>query len=754
VSVLIATLVCSQVVFPQQAPITFGNADLQHYLASEGAIAWTPDGGLAALWLDSRRSLGEAKPAEDSDLWGARLAVGRPSPIDETGLLLRSAPPQTKLFSPGMAFNRGFAALVWLEQHVGTGNTTVQLLLVEDTDTAVIGLPKPVTTSPGITGVTVSASGAGFIVAWSVGDKLIWNRIDTTGRVFLVPTAFQRGLGVRKPLVAGLVDGGAYFAHSNSSGTQAFLLDEGGIALASKAGELAGIGLVGAPKLYSRDLDGGFLIGSTYNYTQQTGSGFIVSGNETLTGLAFEDFLSDAQVGFIRPNGELDVIEASPGRPVSVAVNATHGAFLNHFGGLSVVTRKTTDSAVSPQVDLNLAQPTQRGPSVAWLPKAGGFVVVYEERESPESFDEQWTGRLSLVQLDGGTVGLGTTGPLDEVPVFPRVVEWDSETVGLEEFREGERTHRLYSQTNGFLSDSQPLTELDWRSSAGAPLLRWRQAGLLSTEIDLAVRRSLRITSPRCAISLNGKHILAGWSGNSLQVYEVSASVSGPISIATTSNPAGRICATRGRANTEALLTWVEGDSIRILPFGAPAPQMISISRTNGDWGFENPVATRLGSGILVVWETPPSYSTVGAAFVDDSDPMNPVPVDLRTGSDLVRQPTVTSAPGGPAIVAWQEFDRTRGVGATRVRSRLVFPSERFDTRADAGTVVFDAGVPDDFDAGPRPNPDAGGPAVLELVPTCGCTSASAHFSLAMLATLGMWRRSRSRKMPWSNRSE
>ena len=64
-----------------------------------------------------------------------------------------------------------------------------------------------------------------------------------------------------------------------------------------------------------------------------------------------------------------------------------------------------------PPTELNLAQPTQRGPSVAWLPNAGGFVIAWEERGTQTmGVSQTWTGRLSLVRPDGGTTELANTG--------------------------------------------------------------------------------------------------------------------------------------------------------------------------------------------------------------------------------------------------------------------------------------------------------------------------------------------------------
>jgi len=219
-----------------------------------------------------------------------------------------------------------------------------------------------------------------------------------------------------------------------------------------------------------------------------------------------------------------------------------------------------------------------------------------------------------------------------------------------------------------------------------------------------------------------------------LQYFEVQGISPAPNPIMVPANvmARGSMCITRGRGSAEVLATWSQGDSIRVLPLNAPGAPDLTISATAAA-PFENPVAARLGSGVLVVWEKPPSYTSIGAAFVDDSAPTTAVPVNLRSGNELLRHPTVSAAPGGPALVVWQEFDSSPGVGATRVRARLVFP-------ADGGAV--DAG---EADAGQLPGLDGGAARGVMLVfePTCGCSGTGAKALLLLVAGLMTRRRAR-----------
>lgn len=788
-SFVIAALVCSQLVFPaSREGLEFGDRQPQQYPATVGAIAWKPDGGLGAIWLDDRRSLGEATVGARLDLWGSKLAVGAPTPIDPTGVMLVAAPPAGVLESPAIAFNSGAAAIVWLERRPAT--TVVHLALGNEEDASILVAPRVLASAPGITGVTVSAAGTGFIVAWSSGTQIAWTRVEAAGAP-LVPVVTQVAgtQTVARVLVTGFVDGGAAFAYSTGPAPRSGFFTHDYISptadaglLFDTSGALAGIGVHGGTAaLLLRNLTGELQsrtssLASTAVTSTQTGSECVVAGNQALTALAYVDPINASQVGFLGASGAPNVVEAPQAEAVAVAASSTHGAYLRRVDGLSVMTRAAASNLFEPPTELNRAQPTQRGPSVAWLPNAGGFVIAWEERGTQSmGVSQTWTGRLALVQPDGGTTDLINTGMAQALPVSPRVVEWDNDTVGVEDQSNSSRRHRLLT-TNGSIPAVDVLAGTGWRSSAGAPLLRWRDGMPGQTIVDRV--GTLTITAPRCATTVNGKHLLGGWSGSGLVVYEILQAVTSPGTIAARSTlpVRGSLCVTRGQSASDALVTWSEGDAVRVQPWGTSSPS-ITIPGATGSISFENPVATRLGSGVLVVWETPPAYSSIGAAFVDDANPRLPVMVALRTGSDLVRNPTVTSAPGGPAIVAWQEFDGTAGVGATRVRARLVFPPVRPDAGVDAGAPdagaidagvgvidagVIDAGVSDaggfdggvmdagsvdggEADAGQPPAPDAGeGMPVAELLtftPSCGCSGGPGGLALVLLA---LWARRRS----------
>lgn len=786
-SFVIAALVCSQLVLPAtRTGLEFGDRQPQQYPASGGDIAWKPDGGLGAIWLDGRRSLGEATVGTRLDLWGSKLAVGAATPIDPTGVLLVAAPPAGVLESPAIAFNSGAAAIVWLERRPAT--TVVHLALGNEDDASILAAPRVLTSGPGITGVAVTAAGTGFIVAWSSGTQLTWTRVETAGAAAVpVVTQVAGTQTVSQVLVTGFSDGGAVFAYATGPTPRSGLFThdyssptaDAGL-LFDTSGALAGMGLHGpAPSLLTRNPTGDLQnrtssLASTAVTSTRAQSECVVAGNEALTALAYVDTANASQVGFISSSGALRVIAAPTAEAVAVAANSTHGAYLHRVTGLSVVTRAAASNSFEPPTELNVAQPTQRGPSVAWLPNASGFVIAWEERGTQTmGVSQTWTGRLALVRPDGGTTELFNTGLPQALPVSPRVVEWDNDTVGVEDQGTTSRTHRLF-RANGSITAADVLSGTGWRSSAGPPLLRWREGTPTQTIIDQV--GALTLTTPRCATTVNGKHLLGGWSGSGLVVYEILLAVTSPGTIAarTTLPLRGSLCITRGRSTSDALVTWSEGDAVRVQPWGTTSSPSITIPGATGSISFENPVATRLGSGVLVVWETPPAYSSIGAAFVDDANPTVPVMVALRTGSDLVRNPTVTSAPGGPAIVAWQEFDGTAGVGATRVRARMVFPPVRPDAGVDAGAPdagaidagvgVIDAGVSDggdvdggvmdagsvdggEADAGQPPAPDAGEAMpvaeLLTFTPSCGCSGGPGGLALVLLA---LWARRRSRR--------
>lgn len=790
-SLVIAALVCSQLVYPQtRKALEFGDTQLQQYPASVGAIAWKADGGLGTLWLDNRRSLGEAAPGNRFDLWGAKLLVGAAEPLDPTGTLLVAAPTLVTIESPGIAFNSGVAGVVWLERRL---TTTVQFAQGDEDDASILMAPRVLATSAGITAVSVSAAGTGFIVVWTDGARISWERFDRVGLLVAAGSAWGFGSQtLATPLVAGLVDGGAYFAYSSGPMPRSGLFDlaftttaDAGT-LFDTTGALAGLGFhAGAASLFVRDTAGNLLsrasvLAVTTLTPTRPESGCVVSGNEALTGLAFDNLSNGSQVGFLSAGGQVDVVEAPSAEPVAVATSATQGAFLRRVDGLSVVTRSASGPTISTPIELNLAQPTQRGPSVAWLPDAGGFVLAFEERGvGTMGISQTWAGRLVLVQPDGGSGDLGTTGAAQVLAVSPRVVEWDEVSVGVEDQGVSSHEHRLFSVPASF-SAPTTIAGRGWRSSTGPPLLQWRESAFGQTDLAPPSSSTLPITVPRCATSLNGKQVLGGWSGSALLFYEVQGPAPVAMTIAARTNvrARGSMCVTRGRGNSEVLLTWSEGDAVRVMPFGATAGPSITIAGATGTTEFENPVATRLGSGLLVVWETPP-YTSLGAAFVDDSSPGVVVPVALRSGSDLVRNPTVSSAPGGPALVVWQEFDASPGVGATRVRARLVFPPLRPDGGVDAGldaglidaglfdAGLIDAGAPVDggtvdagltivdageldagaLDGGQLPPVDAGSPVpplpMLTFVPSsCGCSGGPGALSLMLLALWATRRRS------------
>lgn len=748
-SFVITSLVCAQLVFPTTPTgIEFGDDQLQQYPASVGAIAWKQDGGLAAIWLDARRSLGEATPGNRVDLWGSKLVVGSSAPVDRTGLLLTTAATLAAIESPAIAFNSNVVAIVWIERRAATN--AVRLVLGDEDDRTIFAAPRVLVSATDLTGVTVSAAGPGFIVAWTDGTRVSWQRLDAAGLPQGTGSAIAiGGPAIGRPLVAGLGDGGAFFAYSSIPAARVgfFGLDyvtslDAGAAFET-GGALAGIGFHGgAPSLMFRT-SGGALLSRTTSQTSPAvtstvaRSECVVGGNEALTALAYVDIANAAsQVGFITPAGTVNVIEAPQAEAVAVATNASLGAYLRRLEGLSVLTRTPADPVLGPTTELNFAQPTQRGPSVAWLPDAGGFVVAHEERGTTTMGSVQtWTGRLALVRLDGGTEDLGPTGTPQVFPISPRVVEWDENWVGIEEQGIMNHTLRISSATGQALPPTT-IGGRGWRTGAGPPLLRWRESAPGETTIDQNGTSIVAITPPRCVTTVNGRHLVGGWIGSTLRMYDVLGAAVNSTAIDVPPNVPmkGSVCVTRGRDASEALATWSQGDMIRVLTIGRGDGPRVVIPGPAGTRAFEDPVATRLGSGVLVVWETPPAYSTIGAAFVDDANPTVQVPVVLGTGADLVRHPTVTSAAGGPALVAWQEFDATPGVGATRVRARLVFPPAPRDAGVDAGSP--DAGIGDGGSPDGGAQVDAGDvtpvPTTLTFTPSCGCSGGPGALALAL----------------------
>ncbi|MDP1914931.1 MAG: hypothetical protein Q8L14_01710 [Myxococcales bacterium] len=756
-SFVITSLVCAQLVFPTTpTAIEFGDDQLQQYPASVGAIAWKADGGLAAIWLDGRRSLGEAAVGNRVDLWGSKLIVDNPAPVDRTGLLLATPPVLASIESPAIAFNSNVVAIVWIERRAATA--TVQLAIGDENDRSILAAPRVLARSGDLTGVTVGPAGSGFMVAWTEGTRIWWARLATTGQQENSGSTFAAGVQtVATPLVGGVVDGGAAFAYSSAPTPRAGFFTHDYVSPTSDAGSLfdvsgalAGISFhSGTPSLMLR-ISGGVLQSrpSLLSFTTVTStralSECVVAGSEALTALAYVDLVNaTSQVGFITPAGTVNVIDAPPAEAVAVATNSTHGAYLRRANGLSVLTRMPASPTLEPPTELNFAQPTQRVPSVAWLPDAGGFVVAHEERGTTTMGSVQtWTGRLALVRLDGGTDDLGATGTPQVFPVFPRVVEWDENSVGVEEQDLANHTHRLLSTITG-VPPPTTIGARGWHSAAGPPLLRWRESAPGETTIDQAVGTSIvAITEPRCVTTVNGRHLVGGWIGSTLRLYDVLGLAGNSTAIDVPANVVmkGSVCVTRGRDASEALATWSQGDLIRVLSIGRADAVRVVIPGPPGTRTFENPVATRLGSGVLVVWETPPAYSTIGAAFIDDSSPTVQVPVVLHTGADLVRHPTVTSAPGGPALVAWQEFDAAPGVGATRVRARLVFPRLAPDAAVDAGSP--DAGLVDGGSLDGGGQVDAGDaipvPTTLTFTPSCGCSGGPGALALVLLA---LWAR-------------
>lgn len=765
------TLVCAQTVFPTaRTAIEVGNSQRQPYAASEGAISWKSDGGLGVVWLDARRSLGGAG-LNRADLWSGNLVVGALEPAERTGLLLVDAPVVGSLESPGVAFNGGVRAVVWLER--APNETTVKRHLGPEAAQGPLSGIEGLATSTGISGVAVSAVGSDFIVAWTDGVDFVWQRFTPTG-VFLRSGRAVGSLPKARPRIAPLADGGAFFGYETETQAGAFDWDftttsDAG-ALFETSGSLAGVAFP--------PWGGSLFFDNTANLRSRSvatpsplltisgtaGLRSVVAGNELHTALAFRDAANASKLGFL-VGAAVVTISAPPAEPVETAVSATLAAFLRRTSGLSVVTLAPADVA-SPAIELNEAQPTQRGPSVAWLPDAGGFLLAFEERNAtrgPTVLTEGWTSRLALIAPDGGVF----TAPQVSTGAFPRVVEWSDDSFGLEDQGLFNRSHRVVT-AQGSVGPRSPSSGLRWQSAAGPPLLMWRSTGTTATELTPPFPPTLPITSPRCAAAVSGVHSLAGWNGSNLVLYQLSSG-SGqgmtPLSSAASPLDRGSVCVTRGRAPNELLAAWSEGRSIRVQPIGAPGATGFTLTPPARVLLSENPVATRLGSGVLVVWETPPSYAELGAAFIDDSSPALPKFLTLGTGTDLVRNPAVTSANGSVAVVAWQEFDQRSGVGATRIRARLVFPPAP-DGGVDAGTPdagmpdagspdggdpdagVLDGSVPDagERDGGTNSGDDAGVtgvPMTLEFVPTCGCSVSPSAGLLVVLGVLAARRRVR-----------
>jgi len=232
----------------------------------------------------------------------------------------------------------------------------------------------------------------------------------------------------------------------------------------------------------------------------------------------------------------------------------------------------------------------------------------------------------------------------------------------------------------------------DWQfSNAPAPVL-FRRATDGSLQLQGA---AVLLTAPRCAAGLDGKSFFAGWTSATATevgyVFVSDAGVSSITPIAGSGAAAQPICTTRSALGDELVLSWADGQQVRVARLTIDRPSAtirgVRYFTVPSSPTPANPEAVVVPSGILVAFEHTPDFDGLSTVLIQPDG--GQLALQNTTSTLGVRAPHFAVTPTGTAAMVWQEFDRV--LGATRLRARLLI----WDGGTGDGGALPDAGRPD-----------------------------------------------------------